>query len=52
MSVTQVAVAIAERYEIDGAREALRRYDEAWRTLGKAAADRYLVAAIKLCRPR
>jgi hypothetical protein len=52
MSVTKVAAAIAERYELEGPRAALRRYDEAWRTLGKDAADPYIVVAIKLCRRR
>ena len=51
MSATEIAEQLALEFGRDGSREALRRYDEKLRTLGRMAAGPYMVAAIKLCRP-
>ena len=51
MSAAEIAEQLAMEFGRDGSRDALRRYDEKLKTLGRKTAGPYMVAAIKLCRP-
>lgn len=52
MSAAEIVTQLADQYGRDASREALRLYDEKTRTLGRMAAEPYMVAAVMLCHKR